>query len=172
MTLNMGEKRMAKVYMLCGKLGSGKTWYANRLRDEVGAVVLSCDEIMFALFDGDLGDKHDEMAERIKQYFFIKSLEIVRAGSNVVLEWGFWAAAWRREARTFYEKHGVSCEMHYIDVERDAWLRQIERRNEAVRNGLADTYIVDDGLMRKLEGLFEEPEQEEIDVYYLNRYNA
>lgn len=163
---------MANVYLICGKLCSGKTWYAKQLRDEVGGVILSCDEIMFALFDGELGDRHDDMATRVKQYFFAKSLEIVHAGANVILEWGFWTAAWRRDARAFYLEHGVPCQLHYMDVENSAWLKQIEKRNDAVKAGLSNTYVVDEGLLKKLESLFEVPSEDEIDVYYFNCYGA
>ena len=67
---------------------------------------------------------------------------------------------------------GVPCQMHYMDVEYDAWLKQIEKRNDAVKAGLSNTYVVDEGLLKKLESLFEVPSEDEIDVYYFNRYGA
>ena len=49
-------------------------------------------------------------------------------------------------------------------------MRQIEHRNEAVRLGLASAYIVDEGLLAKLEARFQEPERDEIDVWYENAH--
>lgn len=34
---------MAKVIAICGKICSGKTWYARQLREQEQAVILSCD---------------------------------------------------------------------------------------------------------------------------------
>ena len=36
---------MAKVIAVCGKIGSGKSFYAEKIRKANKAVVLSCDEI-------------------------------------------------------------------------------------------------------------------------------
>src|SRR5689334_16988583 len=38
------------VHLICGSTGAGKTTYARRLADEIGAVVFSIDEWMAALF--------------------------------------------------------------------------------------------------------------------------
>lgn len=159
---------MAKVFLICGRICSGKSHYAARLRERENAVILSCDELTFALFDGQLGDAHDAMSARMERYLRHKSVEIARAGTNVILDWGFWTAQGRRNVRAFYAERQVSCEMHYIDVTPEMWKRQIDRRNEAVRQGLANTYIVDEGLLAKLESLFQEPSKDEIDVWYQN----
>ena len=59
-----------KVIMICGKICSGKTFYANTIKSELNAVILSCDEVTSILFDNNLGEKHDEMAKRIRIYLF------------------------------------------------------------------------------------------------------
>ena len=41
---------MAKVILICGKICSGKSTYAQQLRRENRAVVLSIDEVMLAFF--------------------------------------------------------------------------------------------------------------------------
>lgn len=41
---------MAKVILICGKICSGKSTYAEQLRVQNNAVVLSTDEITLALF--------------------------------------------------------------------------------------------------------------------------
>lgn len=157
-----------KAILICGKICSGKTFYTEQLRTESNAVVLSCDEIVFALFDGKLGDGHDEMTARIQKYFYQKSLEILNAGTNVILEWGFWQKAWRSEARDFFEKHGISYEFHYVDISDTDWQQNISERNKKVAEGDNTAYYLDEGLMEKLQSLFEVPDRSEIDVWYLN----
>lgn len=162
---------MAKAILICGRICSGKSHYAARLRILENTVILSCDELTFALFDGNLGEAHDAISARMERYFMEKSVEIIRAGTSVILDWGFWTDKGRKDARAFYAMNGVDCEMHYIDVPHDVWMRQIEYRNEAVRHGLADTYIVDEGLLAKMESRFQAPSRDEIDVWYENNHN-
>lgn len=54
---------MAKVFLICGKICSGKGFYTRQLKEKEHAVVLSCDEIENDLFHHDLGDRRD--AKRI-----------------------------------------------------------------------------------------------------------
>ena len=82
---------MAKIIAICGKICCGKTYYANQIKQKENAIILSCDELTKELFDNDLGDKHDEMAVRIWNYFKKKSVELVEAGCTVILDWGFWS---------------------------------------------------------------------------------
>ncbi len=159
---------MAKAILLCGKIASGKSVYAQRISRQENAVLLSVDELVLSVLGNDLGEKHDAVTQRVQSYLFEKSLEIVHAGTNVLLDWGFWTKARREEARAFYRQHGIVSEFHYIDVPDDVWRRNIEKRNQAVRDGKSDAYFVDEGLLEKLESLFEAPSREEIDVWHIN----
>ncbi|MBE5774664.1 MAG: ATP-binding protein [Clostridiales bacterium] len=159
---------MAKVMLICGKIASGKSVYAEKLVEYENAVMLSVDELVLSILGSDLGDKHDEITGRVQAYLFDKSLEIVRAGANVLLDWGFWTRERRSAARAFYQERGVACEFHYIDVPEDVWRRNIAIRNQAVLDGKTDAYFVDEGLMQKLHSLFEAPERDEIDVWHVN----
>ena len=44
----------AKVYLICGKICIGKSFYVNKIKSETGAVVLSCDELTSDLFDNNM----------------------------------------------------------------------------------------------------------------------
>lgn len=158
----------ARVIMICGKICSGKSTYAQKLRLKENAVILSCDEITLSLFDGDLGDKHDEIAGRTQKYFFEKSLEIIEIGTNVILEWGFWRKSDREYAKTFYAERNIPFEFHYVDVSDKVWEMNIEQRNKSVAEGKTAAYYVDDGLAAKFASIFEMPEKSEIDVWYVN----
>jgi len=95
---------MSKVILVCGKICAGKTTYAKKLAEEIGAVILSVDEITLALFGQHLGDKHDEMVEKTKKYLFGKAAEIISVGVNVILDWGFWTREERQYAVTFRKR--------------------------------------------------------------------
>lgn len=159
----------AKVILICGKICSGKSFYAERLRKEHGAVMLSVDEITLSLFGQHIGEKHDEICGRTQKYLFEKSLEIVEVGTDVILDWGFWQREDRDHAREFYKSRGVPCEFHYVDISDGAWKKNLAERNAAVSAGKTAAYFVDDNLAAKFERMFEVPDKSEIDVWYENK---
>ena len=155
---------MAKVIITCGRICAGKSTYAEKMRRELSAVVLSIDEVTLALFRQDAGDMHDTYVERAKEYLFEKSVQIIETGINVVLDWGFWTKREREYAREFYRSRGIECELHYIAVPDDEWYRRIEKRNKAVEAGECSAYFVDEGLAAKFAAIFELPAEDEADV--------
>ena len=158
---------MAKIMAICGKICSGKTYYAKHLKEKENAVILSCDELTKDLFDNNLGDKHDEMSAKIWHYLKKKSIDLVQAGCNVILDWGFWTAENRNNLREFYQGQNIACEWHYIDVDDRTWHRNIEERNRRILDGEGGSdYYLDEGLMNKLLSKWEEPAKDEIDVWY------
>lgn len=161
---------MAKVILTCGKICSGKSTYAHKLRTENNAVLLSVDEITLALFGRDAGENHDTMVERTEKYLFEKSAEIIRTGINVVLDWGFWTKAERDFAKEFYRSRGIAYEFHYIDISDETWHANLTKRNGEVLAGKTSAYYVDDGLAKKFEAIFEVPDRSEMDVWYKNEY--
>ena len=154
----------ATVYLMCGKICSGKSTHARALRRERRAVVLSVDEITLALFGQDAGDMLDEYVARTEAYLFDKSLEILESGIDVILDWGFWTREERGKARAFYAARGVPVELHYISVSDGTWHARLAARNADVLAGRTDAYYVDDGLAAKFRSIFEPPAEEEIDV--------
>ena len=92
---------MAKMILICGKICSGKTYYARQLMDQYNAVILSTDEVTWDLINNEQGEFYDVFAERVNLYLRKKAVEIVKAGAYVVLDWGFWTAAGRKEISDF-----------------------------------------------------------------------
>ena len=156
---------MAKVYMTCGKICSGKSTYAQKLRRQYSAAVLSVDEITLALFGPTPGDMLDEYVRRTEEYLYQKSVELVETGINVVLDWGFWTKRERDEARQFYASHGIACGFHYLEIGDQEWFRRIAKRNADLVAGRTEAYYVDDGLARKFADIFQAPSPNEIDVW-------
>ncbi|MDE6591458.1 MAG: ATP-binding protein [Oscillospiraceae bacterium] len=148
---------MAKVMMMCGKICSGKSTYAQALRKKHNGVILSVDEITLALFDSDVGDKHDEYVERAEKYLYEKSLEILDSGVDVILDWGFWTRVERQQARDFYGSQGIEYEFYFIDISNEEWQRRIEKRNCDITEKRTSAYYVDEGLAEKFRRIFEKP---------------
>ena len=149
---------MAKVWLICGVICSGKSTLARELAEREGAVILSCDELTKALGD-DLGALHDAVAARVQLYLRQKAVELVRVGVNVILDWGFWRAADRAAMCRYLGENGIEYEWRYMDVSPQQLRRNIERRN--AHPGASD-YIVDDGLLQKCLSIFEPPTEGEL----------
>lgn len=156
---------MAKVIMICGKICSGKSFYAQQIRREQCGVILSADEITLALFGQDAEDKQDVYTAKLKSYLFEKSAELIAAGINVILDWGFWTKNERDFARAFYTNKNIKCEFHCIAISEKEWKKRLKKRNNSVESGKTNAYYVDEGLAKKVEAIFEIPSEDEIDVW-------
>ena len=177
-TLNKGRKisqsayqgeagDMGKAVLICGKICSGKSYYAKALKEKYNAVILSTDEATYDLINNEQGDFYNIFAERVNNYLMKKTVEICKAGANVILDWGFWSAKNRADITDYFKAHGISYEWHYVEVSDDVWNRNICERNRRIEegNGGSDFYV-DERLMNKSLSMFEIPKKEEIDVWH------
>ena len=161
-----------KIILLCGKICSGKSYFAEKLKEERNAVLLSCDEAYSSIFP----DRHEGLLEeemnRIKAYLYRKSLDILKTGTEVILDFGFWSKTERERINRYYEYNGIETEWHFVDVSDEVWERNIERRNRRIRKGLSKDFYLDDATLENLMSGFEKPEREEMDFWYENVDNA
>lgn len=158
---------MAKVYLICGKICSGKSYYIEKLKKEIKAVVLSPDEATYDLLNNEQGPFYDEFSTKLRKYFNKKACEIVNAGANVIYERGLWAKKDRNEIKDYFKSNNIPYELHYIYVDDETWEKNIEERNKQVEEGInkQDFYLTE-GLRNKLVSYWEEPTEDEYDVIY------
>jgi len=159
---------LGKVILICGKICSGKTTYAKNIAKNENAVILSVDELMLTLFGQYVGEKHDEMAEKTEKYLYKKSIELISNGLNVILDWGFWTREERIIATKYYANMGIKAEWHYIEIDDITWKNYMEKRNNAIINNEQEFYYIDENIAKKFWNIFEEPEPNEMDVWYKN----
>ena len=155
---------MAKVIMTCGRICCGKSTYARTLQEKRNAVILSMDEITLAMFPEGAGEMHDTYVYRAEQYLLALSLQILGRGTDVILDWGLWTRAQRDRLRAFYTGHGIKNEIHYLRISPEEWGKRIRKRNAQQNEEEPQAYFVDEGLLRKVESMFEEPSDTEIDL--------
>ena len=158
---------MATVFLICVKICSGKTWYARELKRKEQAVILSTDEVTYDLTDNAQGPDYMAFAQRVNRYLLKKTVEMAKAGCNVILEWGFWTKRERQEISDYFRSRNVAFQWHYIDVSDARWQINIEQRNRRILEGNGGwDFYVDEGLYQKVVSLFEVPGREEMDVWY------
>lgn len=130
-----GADIMAKLYLICGKICSGKSYYSEKLKEKVNAVILSPDEMTYDLINNEQGEFYNIFIQRAVNYLNKKAIEIVNAGTNVILERGLWSQKERQEVKEYFRQNGIETELHYVYVMDEVWKKQIEKRNKEVEEG-------------------------------------
>lgn len=159
---------MSKVILICGKICSGKTRYAKTLIKSNSAILLSSDEITLALFGQNGGQEHGLVVDKLQKYLYKKSLEIVEAQINVILDWGFWTQKDRQQAIEFYASRNVEFEWHYIDSSEKMLRDNLSKRNYEIQEGQTLSYYFPDELILRFWDMFEIPAKDEIDIWVDN----
>ena len=164
---------MGKVILVCGKICSGKSYYSKAIKDKYNAVLISPDEATYELINNEQGEFYDVFSEKLNNYLTRIVGEIANAGANVIFERGLWSHKERKEIRNYYNSIGIDCEIHYVYVDDDSWMKNINERNKKILEGNGGSnFYLDEGLMKKLESIWEEPTSDEYDlIYKVNRIN-
>lgn len=158
-----------KVILLCGKIASGKSYYAKKLLERRRAVLLSMDELFEVCGLDFFNEAHNSLYPKLQQYLHTKSAELVELGLDVIFDSGFWSRKERESVTRFFRAKGVCFEWHYIDVSDETWYKNIEERNQsAIREGY-EQFLIDEKRIREINTQFETPAPEEIDIWFNNR---
>lgn len=164
------EKQMTNsIIMLCGRIGSGKTTYAKMLQREKKMIVLSCDDFVLAVND-DLCKRH-EIQKKVSMQLFALAKQIWSNGLSVILDFGFWYKEQRKKIRREFEKEGIKVELHYCKCNINQTNSRIMQRNDKILQNKVEGYIIDLNLKAELDAKFEEPDENEVDVFVENIEN-
>jgi len=157
---------MARLILVCGPTGAGKTTYSMSICDEIGAVKFSIDPWMQTLFSKDMTSlDFSWMMERVSRCYeqiWEVSEQILALDGNVVLDLGFTTKAQRD---TFVNKAStlnIKAEIHYLDA-----LTETRRQRVANRNVEKDpkvySFEVTDMMFNFMEPKFEVPDENELE---------
>ena len=154
---------MAKVIILVGKIGSGKTTWVNDRKKQKQMMLLSCDDLMLNLFARCLGEKHGETERRCLKFLFGQAVELTEMGIDVVLDSGFWTKASRKAAKEYFAAMGIETNTYYFKIPDETRIDRLERRNEQLAQSTKREYIIEKSLLARLDKNFEEPLPNEYD---------
>jgi predicted kinase len=121
MTGALAGSGSAVLRVVCGLPGAGKTTLAKTLP----GIRLSTDEWLEAL-GRNLWDQ--DMRGRITELQWSLMEDLLRAGVDVVVEWGTWARSERDELREWCRANGVGVELHVVDAPLEVLLERITAR--------------------------------------------
>ena len=146
---------MARLIIVCGLPGAGKTTHAKRLERDIGAVRFCPDEWMnflgISVWQTAPRDRIEKLQWRLAQDLLVR-------GVNVVIEWGTWARSERDVLRTRARDLGAAVELHFLDPPLDILFARIRGRN-------AESPPVTTDDLRKWDALFERPSEPELALF-------
>lgn len=115
----------ARLILVCGLPGAGKTTHAKALEGQLHAVRFSPDEWMSAL----AVDIYDESARsRIEKLQWSLCERLLTLGLSVIVEWGTWAQSERDTLRQRARELGAAVELHYLFAPEEVLFERIRRR--------------------------------------------
>lgn len=115
----------AKLIIVCGLPGSGKTTHAKQLEAKLSAIRFCPDEWMDVL-SVDIWDEN--MRGRIETLQWQVGQELLTLGVSVIIEWGTWGRSERDALRLRARELGVAVELHYLSAPVDILFDRIQRR--------------------------------------------
>ena len=145
----------ARLIVVCGLPGSGKTTLAKALEERLDAIRFCADEWLEALAL-DLYD--EERRARIESLQWKLSRELLARGSIVIIEWGTWGRSERDALREGARALGAAVELRYLHAPEQVLLDRIRRR------GVENPPIAAEALSGWLEA-FQAPTPEEMVLF-------
>lgn len=151
---------MATLHLMVGLPCSGKTTLARELEYECSALRLTPDEWQLRLFGQDAEDpEHDVRHSLIEGLLWEVASRALVLGTNVILDFGFWASEEREDYRSRARQLGASSEVHFLDVPEEELLRRLALRN-AQHSNLA--FYIPEEMMRPWIESFQKPVPDEL----------
>ena len=153
------------IHLIVGNTGSGKTTYAQSLKEETQAVIFSIDKWNKTLF---LDDKKEddglewflERIERAESMILDLVIQLESAGTDSILDLGLSKLSHREKFRQFATSHGFDIKLHFLDIPKEIrWERVCQRNKE---KGETFEFEVSEANFNFMESWFESPKSDEL----------
>lgn len=152
---------MATLHLMVGLPCSGKTTLAQKLEHEQSALRLTTDEWHISLFGQDAEDpEHNSRHSIIEMMLWKIASRALELGTNVILDFGFWAREEREDYRSRAKAVGASSEIHFLDVPADELMRRLSVRNS---QSSPTSFHIPEEMMEPWIALFQRPTSDELE---------
>ena len=157
---------VAKLNVIFGPSGAGKTTYAHAFARREKAVAFVLDEWGVRLFGPDAPEPLDFgwMVERLRRcdgVIWATALEAVAAGATVILDMGMMRRADRARAREIAQGANLELQFHFVDAPAEVRRARVAERN--VTKGESFAKELTPEMFEIIEGLYEPPGPNELE---------
>ena len=127
----METKRAPTLYLLCGKIGAGKTTLARSLASCPATLLISEDHWTSNLFADDLKTIEDygRLSARLRAAMGPHIVDILRQGLSVVLDFPANTVRQRGWMRSLITEADVAHELHWLDIPDAVCMQRLRSRN-------------------------------------------
>ena len=161
MTRNLKSQSVATLHLMVGLPCSGKTTLAQKLEREHSALRLTPDEWQVQLFGQDAEEpEHDARHTLIETLLWKIASRALELGTNVILDFGFWAREEREDFRLRARQLGASSEVHFLDVPEAELMRRLAVRNS---QDSQESFRISEEAMKPWIALFQMPTPDELE---------
>ena len=151
---------MATLHLMVGLPCSGKTTLARKLGYERSALRLTPDEWQVRLFGQDAeAPEHNARHALIEALLWELASRALVLGTNVILDFGFWAREEREDYRSRAKQLGARSEVHFLDVPEDELFRRLVLRNAQLSPG---AFHISEEMMKPWIAFFQKPKPDEL----------
>ena len=162
---------MAKIFLLIGPVGAGKSTFALQLGKDENAVCLNLDDWMTELFSDDrpeIGviEWYVERTQRCIEQIWKVAQRLIQADTNVVLEIGL---IQRRERKAFYERvndKNIELMVYVLDTPREVRRKRVAQRN--LSKGETFSMVVPADIFELASDIWEPPSKDECTDHNVN----
>lgn len=121
------------LYLICGKIASGKSTLAAELAVRPMTVLISEDIWLSRLYPNEIKTLEDyvQRSKCLRDVIERHVADLLRAGVSVVLDFPANTDKQRRWMRGISDKEGVPHELYYLDVPDELCKKRLKARNES-----------------------------------------
>ncbi len=153
------------IHLIVGNTGSGKTTYANELKEKIKGVLFSIDTWNNTLF---LPDKKPadglqwflERIDRSETIIMHLTQQLETAKTDAILDLGLSKFEHREKFRKFATRHNYPITLHFLDVSKQTRWKRIQQRND--EKGATFEFVVSKDNFDFMETWFEKPSDNEM----------
>ncbi len=129
------------LHLICGKIASGKSTLAAKLSTAEGAILLSEDQWLKALFFDQMatGADYSRCSTRLRAIMGLHISRLLNIGVSVVLDFPANTVEQRTWMLGIIRETGADHQLHVLDVPDDICMERLRRRNAQGEHAFAPT---------------------------------